>query len=153
MTEPASPAVEPDRGAAELAAALESMRGGRLDEARREFEAVLALDGGTLRRPAALYGLGLLLARPDFAGRDVTRSRKLLEEYLATGPTEPEGTSARLVAGLLRAEAEQTAVIAELRGRVAAAGAESEDLRVTLAQREAELRRIKEILLGRAGGL
>ena len=84
--------------------------------------------------------------------RDVGRARHLLQDLLDSRPEAARETGARLILSLLELEEEYMRQIRDLRVLVAASGAEADDLRGALAQREAELRRIKEILLGRAGG-
>ncbi|HXI01779.1 MAG TPA: hypothetical protein VNI57_01255, partial [Candidatus Saccharimonadales bacterium] len=136
----------------ELAGALADMDAGRLDEAKTRLEKLAALPSPSEERESARYSLAILLARPGSPGRDVSRARDLLEEVLADYPGAPREMGARLILSLLDAEESFRRQIDELRAQVAASGSESDDLKAALAQREAELRRIKEILLGRAGG-
>jgi hypothetical protein len=152
IVEPASPAaVALDPVESSLRVALEARDAGRLAAATEGLESLLAMGGAA--RGRALYPLALLLARPDSESRDTVRAASLLEEYVRTEPDPSEEASARLILGLLDLERLCADLIGELRGKAAASGAESEDLRLALAQREAELRRIKDILLGRSGGL
>lgn len=148
-----TPPAGPSRAHLSLVAAMEALEQGRLQEAVRRLEEVLSLEAEAAERGAALYSLAVLLARPGSPARDVARARGLLEEFLETDPPAARAEGARLILGLLDVEGRYEEQIRELRGRAAVAGAEADDLRIALAQKEAELRRIKEILLGRTGGL
>jgi hypothetical protein len=128
------------------------MEAGHFSKAAERFERVISLGEIAPGREAALYDLALLLARPDNPQRDVARARSLLEDLSASGEPAARDTGARLILSLLEVEGAYLRQIEDLRTRLAAMGAESDDLRGLLAQREAELRRIKEILLGRATG-
>ena len=142
----------PRPGDPELAAARKAMEAGHFSEAAERFEQVISLGEIAPGRGAALYTLALLLARPDNPGRDAARARILLEDLLASGEPVVREAGARLILSLLEIEGAYRQQIEDLRIRMATMGAESDDLRGLLAQREMELRRIKEILLGRATG-
>ncbi len=135
-----------------LSEAMAALEQGRLHEAASRLEQLIGSGPATEGRGTALYLLGMLLARPDYPDRDITRARGLLEGLLESHPPAAHETGARLVLSLLDLEEGYVRLIADLRIRAAVAGAEADDLRGVLAQREAELRRIKDILLGRAGG-
>jgi hypothetical protein len=128
------------------------MEAGHFSKAAERFERVISLGEIAPGREAALYDLAFLLVRPDNPQRDVARARSLLEDLLASGEPAARAPGARLVLSLVEMEGIYLRQIEDLRTRLAAMGAESDDLRGLLAQREAELRRIKEILLGRATG-
>lgn len=146
---------EPPPAPAEIALseAREAIARGRIREAEIALERIPSLEGAQKVRGEAIYALAVLLARPGDPGRDVERASGLLERYLETGPPPDREAGARLILQLLELERRCGQQVEELRGRAAVSGSEAEDLRVALAQKEAELKRIKEILLGRSGGL
>lgn len=152
--EPTQRALESDSSSdgALVSEAMAALGKGRLHEAASHLEQVMGSGPEAEGRVTAHYLLALLLARPDYAERDITRARAMLEGLLESHPPAAHETGARLVLSLLELEEDYVRLIADLRIRAAASGAEADDLRGVLAQREAELRRIKDILLGRAGG-
>lgn len=150
--ESAPAASDPLPDPAGLPLAVEALDGGRLEEAEERLQEIIARESAAASRGKALYLMALLLARPDNPKRDIGRARGLLEDLVETYPQSARETGASLVLSLLELEEGYVQLIVDLRTRAASAGAEADDLRGILAQRESELRRIKEILLGRTGG-
>lgn len=151
--EPAPPAPAPPApGEREMEGVRAALAAGKMDRASDLLKFVIALGAAAPARPEALYTLALLRARPDAEGRDPVEARRLLEEVIGSPPTPLRLIEARSILALLVAEQESRDSIGELRARLAVSEADSERIRITLAHREEELRRIKEILLGQTGG-
>jgi hypothetical protein len=122
--------------------------GGAADKLR----AALAAGAAGAQRSEAIFTLALLHARPDAPQRDVPKARAYLEQVIASRPAAAREIEASLILALLDAEEVHAAAAADLRSQLAAARTESDELRVALASREAELKKIKEILLEKTPG-
>jgi hypothetical protein len=125
---------------------------GETRRAVARLEGVIALGARAPGRAEALYTLALIEARPDSPARDVPRARRLLREVLGSKPAPRRETEARFILALLEMEEDRTREIHALRARLAVSEADANLLRLALDQREEELRRIKEILLGESPG-
>ncbi len=149
VVEPAPPPPPGERG---LAEATELLGRGETRRAVAKLEEVIALGAGAPGRAEALYTLALIEARPESPARDVPRARRLLQEVLKSDPEPRREAEARFILALLRIEEERTREIHALQTRLAVSEADADLLRSALEQREEELRRIKEILLGESPG-
>ncbi|MBI3449529.1 MAG: hypothetical protein HY049_11525 [Acidobacteria bacterium] len=146
------PAPAPVPGAREFDEAMTALKFGDRALAVSRLEAVVAMGTGTPSRGEALFTLGILSALPDNPSRDVERARVLLQQSLASGGSVPSGHAIRLILALLAREDDLNKSIADLKAQIEASHTETEETKTQLAQRETELRRIKDILLGKTPG-
>jgi len=139
-------------GARELDEAMTALRFGDRALAVSRLEAVVAMGSAAPSRGEALLTLGVLSALPDSPSRDIERARVLLQQSLAAGGPAASAQATRLILALLTQEEDLNRSIADLRTQIEASHTETEETKTLLAQRETELRRIKEILLGKTPG-
>lgn len=149
---PAPPPPPPPPGQEDLDQAFVALNRGETDRAIDKLEAVLDEGSKAPGRGEALFTLALLCARPEDPDRDIPRARSMLEELLSIETSPSRQTAARLILSLLALEEQQTSAIRSIREQMDTTKVESEGLKSSLAQREEELRRIKEILLEKAPG-
>ena len=147
---PPSPPPPPPPGDSEMAAAAGFLRGGDLVSAAEALDAVIELGAKAPARWEAVYQRALLAATPDDPGRNVPLARDLLGQVLESKPAAERESEARLILALLDLEEGSARAIGDLRSQIETMKAEGEEIRSALAQREDELRRIKEILLEKA---
>jgi len=98
-------------------------------------------------REEASFTLAVIEASPGNPARNVSRARLLLNDLIASGLSPARSQAAEFILSLLLMEEEHMKEVAELRSQIEASRGEMEGLKATLAQRETELRKIKEILL------
>jgi hypothetical protein len=146
------PVPAPTPGAREFEEAMTALKFGDRALAVSRLEAVVAMGSSAPARGEALFTLGVFSALPDSPSRDVQRARALLQQSLAAGGAASSGQAIRLILALLAREEELDRSIADLKVQIDASRAEADETRTLLAQRETELRRIKEILLGKTPG-
>lgn len=149
---PSPPPPPPPPGEEDLKEAYVALNRGETDHAIRKLEAVLDEGSKAPGRSEALFTLALLLARPEDTDRDVPRARSMLEELLSIDTSPSRQTAARLILSLISLEEQQASAIKSIKEQMDTTRVESEGLRTSLAQREEELRRIKEILLEKTPG-
>ena len=146
------PSPPPAPGDAEMMRALEDIDRGEEASAAARLEAVMALGAKAPSRGEALFTLALLKANPVASQRDIARARSLLEEAAAMKPGPSRSSEIRLILSLLALEEEKERSLQDLRAQIEAVRGQAESLKAALAQREDELRRIKEILLEKTPG-
>jgi signal transduction histidine kinase len=149
------PAVSPPRAAPgdiELAEAGEALSRGDKAVAIRKLEGVVELGADAPGRVDALLALAVLRARPDDPARDTQAALALVERILQLHPGGAKEEEAKLLKSFLEVENMLSHSVEELRAQLTAAREEGEALRQSLAKREDELKKIKEILLGKTPG-
>ena len=147
-----APTPPPPPGEREMSEAALYLGSGEVASAEEKLDAVIALGPESPSWGEAIRLRAILAARPDLPGRDLPLARDLLRRYLGAQPDAAGEAEARLILSLLDREEEAARAVADLRAQIESMrGAESE-LRSALAQREEELRKIKEILLGSTPG-
>lgn len=139
----------PTAGERYLEAARAALAGPDYKTAEERLEFVLALGKSIPQRAEALYLLALLKARPDSDNRDRARAIVLLQEAGSVKTVPERKSEALLVLQLLESELEQERIIQQLNIWVSEIESDQIELRTALEQREEELRKIKEILLGK----
>jgi hypothetical protein len=144
------PPPPPPPGERETAEAMSALRAGDLVLAATWLDQVLALGSRAPSREEALFTLAVIEALPSNPARDVVRARVLLREVIASGGSPSRSEASGLILSFLAQEEELTRSISELKLQIESSRSESEDLKATLAQRESELKKIKEILLGKS---
>jgi len=142
----------PPPGEKEMGEARASMRRGNLALATSQLQAVVAMEPMSPVRGEALFALAVVESLEQNPSRDTVRAREHLGLLMNSGEPPDRVQAAALLFALLEQEEALNQEIEDLRSQVQAAKGDAEILSSTLAQREEELRKIKEILLEKSPG-